>query len=257
MPYRRLPNTDAARIRAIKKALEMYPDDNIDKAPYSLKLEGTIKKFLPNFEIAVNNSKEARERQIKNSHKFLKDTKKARLYISHFIQVLNFCIIRGEIKPCARTYFGLNEKDSKLPSLLTEQEILEWGEKVLKGDKERLNDRCGNPIYSPSAALVRVNFEDFKKSYYFHKGLQKNVTRFSKKVSQLRTKADEIILELWNSIEHSYFYIQDETKRRELCEKFGITYIYRKGEKEKMQKKEIISKKQLQINYIKEKNSVN
>ena len=256
MPYRRLPNTDAARIRAIKKALEMYPDDNIDKAPYSLKLEGTIKIFLPNFEIAVNNSKEARERQIKNSRKFIKYTKKARLYISHFIQVLNFCIIRGEIKAHARTYFGIDENDSKLPSLLTEQEILEWGEKVIKGDKERLNDRCGNPIYSPSVALVRVNFEDFKKNYYFHKGLQKDVIRFSQKVAELRTEADKLILELWNSIENSYFHIQDENKRRDLCEEFGITYIYRKGEKEKMQKKQLILKKQLQINYIGEEKTI-
>ncbi len=105
MPYRRLPNTDAARIRALKAALKKGDSlDDINQIAYSFPLKQKIDIFLPKFEIAITTSKAAREKQIENSRKFTELTKKARLYISHFIQVLNFTIARGELKPHARTF---------------------------------------------------------------------------------------------------------------------------------------------------------
>ena len=166
MPYRRLPNTDAARIRALKAALRKGEKlDDINTLAYSFPLKQKIDVFLTKFEIAITNSKAAREKQVENSQKFSELTKKARLYISHFIQVLNFTIARGELKPLARTFYDLDEDDSKVPSLLTEQELLTWGEKVINGEQERINNRGGNPIYSPAIALVRVNYENFKQGY--------------------------------------------------------------------------------------------
>ena len=168
MPYRRLPNTDAARIRALKAALRKGEKLNdINTLAYSFPLKQKIDVFLTKFEIAITNSKAAREKQIENSQKFSELTKKARLYISHFIQVLNFTIARGELKPQARAFYDLDEEDSKVPSLLTEQELLTWGEKVINGEQERINNRGGNPIYSPAIALVRVNYENFKQGYDF------------------------------------------------------------------------------------------
>lgn len=142
MPYRRLPNTDAARIRALKAALRKGEKlDDINTLAYSFPLKQKIDVFLTKFEIAITNSKAAREKQVENSQKFSELTKKARLYISHFIQVLNFTIARGELKPQARTFYDLDEDDSKVPSLLTEQELLTWGEKVINGEQERINNR--------------------------------------------------------------------------------------------------------------------
>ena len=92
MPYRRLPNTDAARIRALKAALKKGQYLEIDTIAYPFALKQKIEFFLPKFEVAITNSKLAKEKQFDNSQKFSEYTKKARLYISHFIQVLNFCI---------------------------------------------------------------------------------------------------------------------------------------------------------------------
>ena len=90
MPYRRLPNTDAARIRALKAALKKGQYLEIDTIAYPFALKQKIEFFLPKFEVAITNSKLAKEKQFDNSQKFSEYTKKARLYISHFIQVLNF-----------------------------------------------------------------------------------------------------------------------------------------------------------------------
>ena len=156
MPYRRLPNTDAARIRALKAALKKGQNLELDTIAYPFPLKQKIEFFLPKFEVAIVNSRLAKEKQFDNSQKFSEYAKKARLYISHFIQVLNFCIARGELKASARTFYGLEENSSKVPSLLTEQDLLQWGEKVIAGEQNRLSNGGGNPIYCPSIALVKI-----------------------------------------------------------------------------------------------------
>lgn len=238
MPYRRLPNTDAARIRALKAALKKGENLNdINTIAYPFPLKQKIDIFLPKFEIAITNSRAAREKQIENSQKFTELTRKARLYVSHFIQVLNFTIIRGELKPKARLYYGLKENDSKVPSLLTEQELLVWGEKIISGEQERINNRGGNPIYSPAIALVRVNYENFKQGYDFQKRLQANSSRFSAEVAQYRDEADTLILNIWNEVEMYYSSLADEEERRKQSEEYGLVYVFRRGEKEKLKRK--------------------
>ena len=238
MPYRRLPNTDAARIRALKTALRKGERlDDINMMAYSFPLKQKIDIFLPKFEVAITNSKAAREKQIENSQKFSELTRKARLYVSHFIQVLNFTIARGELKPQARVYYGLEEEDSKVPSLLTEQELLNWGERVISGEQERLNNRGGNPIYSPAIALVRVNYENFKQGYEFQKRLQANSARFSSEVAQFRDEADALILNIWNEVESYFSSVKDEEEKRYMCEEYGLVYVFRRGEKERIKRK--------------------
>lgn len=237
MPYRRLPNTDAARIRALKAALKKGQNLEIDTIAYPFALKQKIEFFLPKFEVAISNSRLAREKQIDNSQKFSEYTQKARLHISHFIQVLNFCIARGELKPSARTFYGLEETDAKVPSLLTEQDLLQWGEKLITGEQSRISSGGGNPIYCPSIALVKVNYENFKENYTRQKQFQNNSARESSNVAQYRDEADALILEVWNEVERYFEGVKDEEERRYMCEEYGLVYVFRRGEKERLRRK--------------------
>lgn len=237
MPYRRLPNTDAARIRALKMALRKSQNLEIDTIAFPFALKQKIEFFLPKFEIAISNSKGAREKQFDNSQKFSEYTKKARLYISHFIQVLNFCIARGELKASARVFYGLDEDDSKVPSLLTEQDLLLWGGKIITGEQTRISKGGGNPIYCPSIALVKVNYENFKENYTRQKQFQNNSARESNNVAQYRDDADALILELWNEVETYFDKVKDEEEKRYMCEEYGLIYVFRRGEKDKIRRR--------------------
>ena len=237
MPYRRLPNTDAARMRALKAALQKGEQEEMDTIAYSYVLKQKIEFFIPKFEVAMLNSQFAKEKQFGNSPTFSAYAKKARLYISHFIQVLNFCIARGELKPTARAFYGLDENSSKVPPLLTEQDLLQWGEKIIAGEQNRISSGGGSPIYCPSIALVKVNFENFKENYTRQKQFQNNSARESGNVAQLRDEADHLILEVWNQVEKHYENILDEEERRESCEKYGLIYVYRKGERDRIRRR--------------------
>ena len=146
MPYRRLPNTDQARVRALKAAVEKGEMYNVRDLAITLKTLFEARNFLHRFEAAQIYYTQCYDNQSRASRKHQMNVKTARLYISHFIQVLNFCIARGELKPSARTFYGLDENSSKVPSLLTEQDLLQWGEKIIAGEQNRISNGGGNPI---------------------------------------------------------------------------------------------------------------
>ena len=157
MPYRRLPNTDAARIRALKAALKKGQYLEIDTIAYPFALKQKIEFFLPKFEVAITNSKLAKEKQFDNSQKFSEYTKKARLYISHFIQVLNLAVLRDEIKVAHKELYGLPASNT-VPDLLSEASLVEWGKKIIEGEQLRTT-QGGIPIYNPTIARVKVHYD--------------------------------------------------------------------------------------------------
>lgn len=229
MPYRRLPNTDQARLRALKAALdkgrEQYPYD----LAYSQKLYLELQSILPQFEQVVSQYNFSKERQAKYGKLLSDHFKEARIYVSHFIQVLNFCIIRREIKPEIRESFGLGIEDKAVPELGTEQQLINWGDKIIKGEEKRMM-MGGSRIYNPSIAMVKVKFEKFIEYYHSHKNLQCTTQKMHDKVTGMRNKVDHMILKLWNNIEESFSQHEAEDKRIS-CANYGVVYMYRKDEK--------------------------
>jgi len=229
MPYRRLPNTDQARIRAMEKALRKCLTDNSSDCPISEPTLAILEIVLPKFQHALINLGAARKNQIAKNKDYAELIRKARIYISHFIQVLNFAIVRGELKAEVREHYGLATFAESLPPLVSEKEILEWGKKMIEGEQKRLQ-KGGSPIYNPSIALVKVNYERFFDSYLFQKNLISTSKRAIKLVTELRPEVDGLILQVWNEIE-SYFLQNDGTTNREKTSDYGIIYVFRKREK--------------------------
>jgi len=232
MPYRRLPNTDAARIRAINTALYVIETMDDKDVPFNFAIQQKLSFFKPKFELAVSNYKHSKAKQIESSKQYLKKEKKARLYVSHFIQALNMCIAREEIKADCRTFFGIDINDKSTPDIQTASKLLEWGNKVIDGESKRIQNG-GNPIYTPSFANVKTNFSIFKNEYFSQKQFQKNTLRFTQAVAELRSEADALIKCLWNEIEEFYSNIEKDELRREKCSRFGIKYVLRRYEKNK------------------------
>ena len=104
MPYRRLPTTDQARKRAINAALRMGESKQLSELAFSSESLEYLNEFHNKFEIALKRNKAEQDRQLEKNKAYNDFQKKARLYISHFIQVLNMAILREEIKPEARVF---------------------------------------------------------------------------------------------------------------------------------------------------------
>lgn len=228
MPYRRLPNTDQARIRALKIAIEKTDVYNVRDLVVSFKLLMEARNFLTRFEAAQLYYKQCFEDQIKSNRKCKKALKNARLYISHFIQVLNLSIIRSEMKEEYQSMYGLSVGTYNVPDLTAESSVLEWGDKIIKGEKERLK-KGGIPIYNPTIAKVCVHYDIFKDAHQRQKELQIITERSLNSLSSMRGMADEIILNIWDQVEASFAYLPQEEKI-EKAREYGVVYYYRANE---------------------------
>lgn len=230
MPYRRLPNTDQARIRALKAVVAKGDIYNLYDLAISLKTLTEARNFLTKFEAAQSYYSQCFERQSKAGHKHQANVKMARLYISHFIQVLNLAVIRSEVRATHKAYYGLPGDSTNVPDLSTEAALVEWGRKIIDGEAKRTS-QGGIPIYNPTIAKVRVHYDIFTDSYDRQKNLQTLTSRSLDTLSAMRATADELILNIWNQVEKKFEDVSPNEKRLDLCRDYGVIYYYRTGEK--------------------------
>ena len=237
MPYRRLPNTDVSRIKSLKKAIEWDLSLPFPNRVISSETLEVASIFLSAFENAHDTYTTNFQAQIRSSKTLQNLLKNAKLYVSHFIQVLNFSVIRKEIDAGLKLLYGLEPHNYTVPELSSDNAILEWGEKIILGEKARIN-KGGTALYNPPIAKVQVHYEMFKTAYHNQKMLQKNTNRTLSNLSSLRIKADEIICNIWNQVEEKYANL-DLKQRLEKCKQYGLIYYYRKGEQKLIESDEI------------------
>jgi hypothetical protein len=228
MPYRRLPNTDSARLRAMKRALERGKEIPPFKMAFSQKNLVKLQGFLPRFENSISLYRQTTGSQAEKSSAYQENSKKARLYLSHFLRVMNLAVQRGELPPETRTYYSIPAEDSTLPSLATDNELITWGKRVIDGEEYRKKRGC-TPITNPSIAVVTVWYEQFVEAHRFHKTLHRRSSEYAAEIAELRNEADQIILNIWNQVESFFSGLPDSEKRSE-AENYGLVYVFRKNE---------------------------
>jgi len=150
------------------------------------------------------------------------------MYISHFVQVLYLCVIRSEIKAGHLELYGLQDANMLVPDLSSNESLLNWGEKIIRGESQRIS-KGGVPIYNPSIAKVNVMFSMFKEGYQVQQLYQKSTARMQAEVAQLRSEADRIIFNIWEEVEKHTMNLPVETRLDE-NRKYGLIYYYRKEE---------------------------
>lgn len=228
MPYRRLPNTDQARLRALERIIEI--DSSVSgELPISYKLLNAANVNYPLFLNLVQLYNQTFESQVSANKKYQHIVKNARLYISHFIQVLNLAVIRGEIKKDHKRFYKLEPENFTLPDLNSEQAITDWGRNIIEGENERMRNG-GAPLQNPSIAKVKVHYDIFKEYKNSQKVHQSSTARNLENVAEMRKKIDELIRDIWDSVEKTYA-AQPPYKRLKNCTNCGVVYYLRKGEK--------------------------
>ncbi len=187
MPYRRLPNTDQARLRALERIVDI--DETLPELPLSYKQLNDARTSYPLFLNLVQLYNQTFENQVNANKKYQQIVRNARLYISHFIQVLNLSVIRGEIKKEYKRFYKLDPDNFTLPDLTNEQAITDWGRNIIDGENERMRNG-GAPLQNPSIAKVKVHYDIFKEYKNSQKVHQSSTARNLENVVEMRKKID-------------------------------------------------------------------
>jgi hypothetical protein len=228
MPYRRLPNTDSARLKSLTMAYEKGKELPPFKLAFSPNSYRKMQAVFPQFENAISESRNSLNLQAEKNREYQKRLKKARLYISHFIQVVNLAILRGDMVPETRNYFGFDEDEKKVPSLSSEEEVIKWGQILIDGEQERRNKGM-NPITNPTIAVLKVHYDKFLEYYNYQKSLKDRSQRAQDQLNERRSQVDTVIQQIWNEVEHTFEDLPEEM-RREKATGYGLVYVFRKNE---------------------------
>lgn len=232
MPYRRLPNTDLSRIAAMKRITEMGGVKHNDMPVISLRIAQEVASVLSKFQNAQKMYQQNYDAFIKLNKTFKVETQNAKMYISHFIQVMNLSILRGELKKEIKTGYGLDPASNTVPDLSNEQNILDWGEKIIKGEQARIM-KGGVPVYNPTIAKVKVHYDIFADHLFSIRMYRDNVSHTLEDITNMRPAVDDIILDIWNQVEQTFEELPFAEKI-EKCKSFGLIYYFRDSEKAKL-----------------------
>ncbi len=231
MPYRRLPNTDQARIRAMKEAVKTLSKEAFNENVVSFKTKNEVQSFLFRFEQRKMFFKQSWDNQVESNKLYQQVLNNARMHISHFIQVLNLAVIRGEIKKEHKEYYQLDLDTHNVPDLTTENNILIWGKNVIEGENNRLRKEGGTPIYNPTIAKLQVHYEKFKEHRNNQKLYKSTTERNREELIKLREQADALILDIWNQVENHFKKVETNVEEQiKKCSEYGVKYYYRKNE---------------------------
>ena len=246
MPYRRLPKTDQARLHALQRAVQQAGNASYNNQVINYRTLSEAQRFLMQFENQIAQYHANFDSKVSANRQYRHRVRNARMYISHFIQVLNLAVIRGEIKRQQKELYKLNPKSNALPDLTTEEGLLEWGQNIIDGEQQR-TAAGGFAIYNPAINKVKVHYEMFKEEYTSHQLHKKTHNRVYEDTEMLRKKADEIILSIWDQVEA---YYKDELPYAKLqkCQAYGMIYYYRTGEEKLTEEtdKQILEQRALQ-----------
>jgi hypothetical protein len=228
MPYRRLPNTDSARLKSLKSAHEKGKDLPPFKLAFTASSLRKIQAVLPGFENAIYEHRNSLNIQSEKNKEYQRRLRKVRLYISHFIQVINMAISRGDIVENTRSYFGLEEGEKKVPSLTSEEEVIKWGQQLIDGEQKRRTTGM-SPITNPTVAVLKVHFDKFMEYHNYQKSLKNRSQRAQDQLNVQRSQVDSVIQQIWNEVEDTYNDLPEEM-RREKASEYGLVYVFRKNE---------------------------
>jgi len=230
MPYRRLPNTDQSRLRSLRVVIQQEDNSAFNERIVNFKTILEARNFLTVFEKQLLQYQQTLENQVNANKRYQQIIHNARLYISHFIQVFNLAVIRGDIKKEHKQFYQLNPEIHNVPDLSTEQALLHWGKCIIDGENERIRNG-GLPIYNPAIAKVKVHYEVFKEYKSTQKIHQNATNRNWEELDNLRKRGDDVILSIWNQVEAKFADLSPY-ERLEKCRQYGLIYYYRKGEAE-------------------------
>lgn len=228
MPYRRLPKTDQARLRALQQAVRHASEAEFNQKAISYKTLTEAQRFLMQFENQVAQYHANFDTKVSDNKQYRHKVRNARMYISHFIQVLNLAAIRGEIKKGQKELYHLDPHNHTLPDLSTEENLILWGKNIIEGEHARTS-QGGFPIYNPAINKVQVHYDIFKEHYTTHILHKKTHSRVYEDTESMRKQADALILSIWDQVEEFY---KDELPYAKLvkCQAYGMIYYYRTGE---------------------------
>lgn len=229
MPTRRLPQSAAARLRAMRTG-----KDRKDAIPAPLVIPysaGTIAKldvFYPAYKLKVEAMENALQAQTNVTSTVRDNRQMAEWLISDFFSNLQSAVRRKLFPASVRAFYGLAVSDAKIPTLKTEADIIFWGDKAATGEATRIA-AGGTAISFPAIAEVSTAVSNFKNPNMAQAAAKEAYDLAQEAVEADHADADKLVLKMWNETEAAFDEGNKSSMRRKARE-WGVVYVPTPGE---------------------------
>ncbi len=228
MPYRKVPASDSGRIDALRNAKEKADSTPADQLAISPEVKSRLDLSLPQFKKEVDERGTALSIQSDSTKARLISEERCGVYVSHFYQVFNLGIIRGEYKASERAYFHIDVSQESIPVLKNEDSIKTNAENIISGDPLRVA-AGGRPMMNPSKDEVQGVLNEYKSKLQDQSTKKDILEKEQEDVDAIRADIDDLIRDMWDEIEFKYRKDEPSVMRRKARE-YGVVYVPRPGE---------------------------
>jgi hypothetical protein len=239
MPSRRLPNTVASVLRTLITARDKYQntpnaaDRAISAAQWDkVRDTGTPDSFLTRFEKECSDVDRALAAQGALTTDLGQKSARATMLVSHFHQVFDLAVARGDLAANARRYYGRDLTATTLPPLGTMDAVEEAAKAIEKGEADRAaaEGAAYVAMANPSAAAVSAALAAFRAARAAAGTATETTDREREEAGALYPEAQALAVDICDTVE--FFYRNDPvaSSRRVKCERWGVVYVFGAGE---------------------------
>lgn len=230
MPFRFLPNTQSTRLAALDVAFEKSEGVPADQRPYPAEVHARLVDLRTRFRQEVGEASAALRQQTNLTSRADVQFLALQTLVSHFIQVFNFRVARGRQVPADRAFYGLDVTSESVPLVTTQAAVQQWAQQLLDGEAKRVAIAGQLPMTDPSAAELQAALDAYRTTGREQSDAKDAYDAEQNDVSALVPAVDELIVDLWDEIEHTFRKLDAPSLRRKARE-WGVVYVTRPGEK--------------------------
>lgn len=231
MPFRQLPASDPTRTQALQGALKKWNSTTGASRLISAATGAALETLQPKWEKEVAERADAFGQQSASTQALKAAADKLRLLVSHFIQVYQMGIARGDFAAAGRAVYELSVNEETVPNLDAEAALLLWADRIVKGDPRRVTQFSEAPMAMPAASAVAAALDAYNVKLTAQTEAKDQLEAEQADVIALRAEADQVIRDVWDEVEFALRQLEAPTLRRRARE-WGVVYAQRPGEPE-------------------------
>lgn len=147
-----------------------------------------------------------------------------RMFTSHYFQVFNLGVARGVYPATARTFYGIDANDDKVPNLSKENDVSHWAQAVVKGDTARVA-AGGTAMVNPKTTEVDAKFLTYKTKHNTQSEKKDTYDTAQQEVAAMFEPVKALVVDMWDEVEFFYRHEPDEASKRRRCREWGVVYV--------------------------------
>ena len=219
---RRLAQSNKTRNEALQNA-KTKKDSGPADMPISPDVIIRLDNIAPDYKAAMTNvTVKKAELSIKIAAKAVA-ARKARKFVSYFIQTFNNGIELEIFPKQHRAYYNLEVESGKVPYLGSEQALKTVGQALIAGDPNRVA-AGGAAMAIPDIASLTAAFSAWFSLFTECSNLKDALDTAQENVAALNEEADGVILKVWDQVE-TFYNEEDKESQRANAREWGVVYI--------------------------------